>query len=59
MKGELEPRTDEDMMKARKNLVKYREATGGNKYKKQVYRKDNKNDKPTGKTFRKNKPKAA
>ena len=49
IKGELEPRTDEDMMKARKNLVKYREATGGNKYKKQVYR----NDKPTEKTFRK------
>lgn len=55
MKGELELRTDEDMMKARKNLVKYREATGSNKYKKQVYR----NDKPTGKNFRKNKPKAA
>lgn len=55
MKGKLEPRTDEDIAKAKRNLVKYREATGGNKYKKQVYR----NDKPTGKTFRKNKPKAA
>lgn len=55
MNGDLEPRTDEDIAKAKRNLVKYREATGGNKYKKQVYR----NDKPTGKTFRKNKPKAA
>lgn len=58
IKGELEPRTDEDMMKARKNLVKYREETGKNKYKKKVY--GNKNpSKPTGKVFIKSKPKAA
>ncbi len=58
IKGELEPRTDEDMMKARKNLVKYREATGKNKYKKKVYGSKNPS-KPTGKVFVKSKPKAA
>ena len=58
IKGELEPRTDEDMMKARKNLVKYREETGKNKYKKKVYGSKNPS-KPTGKVFVKSKSKAA